>query len=167
MTAADHLGLQPLAVECNADELLTLSGPAMICVRRAATGPTPSMPQAEGGPRSTVHFVGLIKQLEGDRFMVIDPAISTEALSVPRQGIVNSYAGKAILLKGCPRPSLRSDWLAFPWVILPAFLSAALCLVLVQIWKADIARLLKCWPFRTCSGVGESASPGVPGAPVP
>jgi hypothetical protein len=107
--AARELGLEPTPVACDAEQLLALGGPAIICVGRPAAPASAERPAPEAAPRTEIHFVGLIGPKD-DAFLVVDPAVRTEALIVTRGKIRQSFTGHAVLLRGCPRPFLWPHW---------------------------------------------------------
>jgi hypothetical protein len=107
--AAEALSLEPEPIECSADQLLALRGPAIVCV--GANPDTPSQQGAASGEAESriVHFVAYLGR-EGNRVRIIDPSLSADMLHVSEQAMRRAYAGKAVLLKGCDSP-----WLMPPW----------------------------------------------------
>jgi ABC-type bacteriocin/lantibiotic exporter with double-glycine peptidase domain len=119
VNACRSLGLEPTPISCSAQEILSLGGPAIICVEA---------PQREQGKPSgrivtsksdlpVLHFVGLVAR-EDDHFLVFNPGLSMECFRVSDEGIRREFTGQAVLLRGCPRPPLALRWLSFPWVFL-------------------------------------------------
>lgn len=98
--AAEHLGLEPVAIDCTADELLKCSGPAVICI---AISPTQVDKDANDG-RSRVHFIGLIRR-EGDKCRIIDPSTGLDPVWVRGDALGRVFSGQVLLLKGCSMPS--------------------------------------------------------------
>ncbi|MBI1900861.1 MAG: hypothetical protein HYS13_07090 [Planctomycetia bacterium] len=103
--AAEALGLEPTAIECTADQIVGLSGPAILCIdpRRRFDAKPP------GGDLGVLHFIGYVRP-DGDYLRIIDPAVSGTTILARRESIRKMFTGKAILLKGCDRPFLLPSW---------------------------------------------------------
>jgi ABC-type bacteriocin/lantibiotic exporter with double-glycine peptidase domain len=112
--ACENLRLDPLAIRCDAKQMLALGGPAIITVKT-------------GRNDGAVHFVGLVRP-EGTDYWVVDPSVSTRAIVVNAEQISSAFAGTTVLLKGCRRPWFCSTWVRIPATLLPPFLAFALVL---------------------------------------
>jgi hypothetical protein len=105
--AAEALDLDPLLIQCRADQLLDLGGPAIFCVVRNRS------PQKEGGDGElVVHYVGFVRP-EGDAYRVVDPSLLIGDLRMSEAEVQRSFTGHALLLRGCPRPVVRPAWMTW------------------------------------------------------
>jgi ABC-type bacteriocin/lantibiotic exporter with double-glycine peptidase domain len=108
--AAETLGLEPEPIEVSAPVLLRLGGPAIIVVD--VQRPFRDQDAKKGdSTRHIVHFVGLVGQEHADKWWIVDPARVKAAREVDRAAIERNFSGHAVLLKGCPRPSVLPHWL--------------------------------------------------------
>lgn len=106
VSAAGRLGLEPRPVRATVEQLLELKGPAIACLE---TGHARTPPEA-GSNRPLVHFVGIVP-VDGVA-MVVDPSRDAAPLAVDAGALARRYTGQAVLLKGCPAPLLRRQFLA-------------------------------------------------------
>ncbi len=120
VTAARELNLEPLAVECAPEQILSLNGPAILCFRRTAAVINDS------GTSEVLHFVGLVGK-KGDEYWIVDPSVDTAPYPADLDAVKHRFTGHVVLLRGCPRPS---SWLASPYFSYPLWTAA-----FIFLWK--------------------------------
>jgi len=82
-----------------------------------------------------------------DDYLVLDPSFSMEPYGIDGKTITRRFTGQALLLKGCPRPSMRPVWLSFPLVLVSAGVIGTLLFTLAV------------WRWRKGSSLREVGSP--------
>jgi len=108
--AAESIGLEPTPIRCSSNELRTLTGPAIVCVRN---------PRLKDGP---VHFIGLIARSEDGRSAVIfDPSESLGLFIINEEALGRSFTGEVVLLKRCPRLVIMPSWSPNRWMLVAVF----------------------------------------------
>jgi ABC-type bacteriocin/lantibiotic exporter with double-glycine peptidase domain len=119
--AAVSLDLDPLLIECRAEQLLELGGPAILCIKTSHAPPDQDQPSGV----ERVHFVGLVRS-DGDGYRLMDPSVSMGGQTVSGRAIEAGFAGRALLLRGCPRPVVRPAWVTWVNVMVLLFSVAAI-----------------------------------------
>lgn len=101
VSATKELGMDPMPIACDARELCSLGGPAIVAVRSRRDGP--SQHATIDVLHQPVHFIGLIS-CESERCLIVDPAVASRPYWFPMEQFQQRFTGSAVLLKGCPMP---------------------------------------------------------------